>query len=275
RVLILAWMQGMGELLLRLRPRLLDLLVAAGVVLLGSLLGRYLGAGSRRATRAMFDRLGRRGKGAGAVGAEELGQTVSELVGRFVYWLILLVFIAVGLEVLGLPVVSRVGERLSAYVPDALTALAIVFVGVVVASLAGGVVAASAASAGVTYAAAVGRAVQGVLVTLAFLIGLEQIGVHGEFFLVLVWIIIGTLLGGAALAFGLGARTAVSNIIGAHYVAQTYHVGQTVRVADLQGRIVRTTAHSVVLDTPAGLVQVPARLFTEQPTVLIAESNLT
>jgi len=269
-----AWVPGVRDLFERLRPHLGDLLIAVGLVFLGSILGRVLGAGSRRAARAMLDRLGRRGKGAAAVGAEQLGQAVSVLVGRFVYWLILLVFIAVGLEVLGLPVVSRAGERLATYLPDAFTALAIVFVGVVVASLAGGVVAASAASAGVTYAGAVGRAVQGGFVILALLLGLEQIGMHGEYFLVLLWIVIGVLLGGAALAFGLGARTAVSNIIGAHYVAQMYQVGQTVRVGELEGRIVRTTANAVVLDTPAGLVQVPARLFSEQPTVLISESKL-
>ncbi|HEX9582032.1 MAG TPA: hypothetical protein VF970_13085 [Gemmatimonadales bacterium] len=270
-----AWVPGVGDLLQRLRPHLLDLLVAAGLILLGSVLGRVGGAGSRRASRAMFDRLGRRGKGAAAVGAEHLGQAVSELVGRFVYWLIVVVFIAVALEVLGLPVVTSVGERLATYVPDAVTALAVVFLGVIVASLAGGVVAASAASAGVAYAGAAGRAVQGVLVILAFLVGLEQIGVHGEFFLILIWIIIGTLLGGAALAFGLGARAVVSNIIGAHYVAQMYQVGQTVRVGELEGRIVRSTGIAVVLDTQAGLVHVPARLFTEQPTVLIVESKLT
>jgi small-conductance mechanosensitive channel len=90
-----------------------------------------------------------------------------------------------------------------------------------------------------------------------------------------MWVIVGTLLGGAALAFGLGARTAVGNIIGAHYVAQMYQVGQTVRVGEIEGRIVRTTAIAVVLDTPAGLVQVPARLFNEQPTTLISESKAT
>ena len=60
----------------------------------------------------------------------------------------------------------------------------------------------------------------------------------------------------------------------AHYVAQMYSVGQTVRVGETEGRIVRTTSTAVVLDTPTGVVQVPARLFTEQPSVRIPESRL-
>jgi small-conductance mechanosensitive channel len=125
----------------------------------------------------------------------------------------------------------------------------------------------------VAYAGAVGRAVQGVLLVLAILIGLEQIGVHGQLVVVLLASIIGVLLGGAALAFGLGARNAVSNIVASYYVGQTYRVGQTVRVAGFQGRIARTTPTSVVLDTTDGQVQVPARIFTDEPVVLVTETS--
>lgn len=143
--------------------------------------------------------------------------------------------------------------------------------GVVVASLVGGITAAASASAGMSYAGAVGRGVQGLLLVLAILVGLEQIGVHGQLFVVLLAVVVGVVLAGAALAFGLGARTAVSNIVGSYYVAQTYRVGQTVRVGEFEGRIVRTTATAVVLDTKSGQVLVPARLFSEQPSVLVTE----
>jgi small-conductance mechanosensitive channel len=113
--------------------------------------------------------------------------------------------------------------------------------------------------------------VQGLLVVLAALVSLEQIGVHGEMLVTLLTVVIGVGMAGAALAFGLGARTAVSNIVGAYYVAQTYRVGQTVRVGEFEGRIVRTTATTVVLDNKGGQVSVPARLFAEEASILITE----
>jgi small-conductance mechanosensitive channel len=267
------WLSRGAELVQSFRPFLVDLLTAAALLLLGSILGRFLETGTRRAAQAMLDRVGRRGVGSAAVGAAELAKSVSVLGGRFVYWLIFLLFAAAAIEVLGLPVVSGAVRQLTSYLPSAITALAILFVGVVIASLAGGAAAAAAASGGVRYAGAVGRVVQGGLLVLAILIGLEQIGVHGELVVVLLAVMLGTVLGGAALAFGLGARTAVSNIVAAYYVAQTYRVGQTVRVGDVEGRIIRTTSTAVVLDTKRGQVQVPARLFSEQPTVLVAESG--
>jgi small-conductance mechanosensitive channel len=203
--------------------------------------------------------------------APQLAESVPPLVGRFVYWVAFLLFAAWALEVLGLPVATRVGEELASYLPGAFTGIAIVLVGIIVASLAGGITGAAVASTGTAYAGAIGRAVQVVLLVLAVLVGLEQIGVHGELLVILLAVFLGVVLGGAALAFGLGARTAVSNIVGSYYVAQTYRVGQTVRVGEFEGRIVRTTATAVILDNRGGQVLVPARLFTEQPSMLLPE----
>ncbi len=262
-----------GDLIQRLRPYLVDVLGAAALLLLGSIIGRFLASWSRRGAQAALDRIGRRGAGASAVGAARLGESVPALVGQFIYWLIFLVAVAAAFELLGLPVVSRVGERLAAFVPAALTGVAIVLVGMVVASLAGGVAAAGAASAGVRYAGAVGRAAQVMFLVVALLLGLEQIGIHGELIAVLLAAVLAVALGGAALAFGLGARTAVSNIVAAYYVTQMYRVGQTVRVGEIEGRILRSTSTAVILDTKNGQVHVPASVFSEQPSILVPEGR--
>ena len=128
------------DLIQRLRPYLLEVLGAAALLLLGSIVGRYIGSWGRRAAQATLDRLGRRGAGTGAVGAARLGESVPSLLGQFLYWLIFLLAVAAAFELLGLPVVSRVGERLAAFLPGALTGVAIVLVGMMAASLAGGLV---------------------------------------------------------------------------------------------------------------------------------------
>ena len=137
------------DLVQRLRPYLLEALGAAALVLLGSIIGRVIGSAGRRAAQATLDRLGRRGAGAAAVGAARLGESVPALLGQFLYWLIFLISVASAFEMLGLPVVSRVGERLAAFLPGALTGVAIILVGIVAASLAGGLAAAGGGLAGV------------------------------------------------------------------------------------------------------------------------------
>ena len=279
-----AWLSGVGDFLQRLRPYVIDVVESALLLLVGTIAARYFERWTRRAAQAALDRptqapttgAATRVPGArstAALAAPQLSHAVPPLIGRFVYWVTFLLFAAWALEVLGLPVATRVGDRLDSYLPGAFTGIAVVLVGVIVASLVGGLFAAAVASTGTKYAGAMGRAVQIVLVILAVLVGLEQIGVHGELLVILLSVFVGVVLSGAALAFGLGARTAVSNIVGSYYVAQTYRVGQTIRVGEFEGRIVRTTATAVILDNRGGQVVVPARLFTEQPSMLLPETT--
>jgi small-conductance mechanosensitive channel len=77
------------------------------------------------------------------------------------------------------------------------------------------------------------------------------------------------LLGGFALAFGLGARTAISNIIGSHYLRQTFELGQSVRIGGVEGKIVEFTGNAVILEVPEGRVIVPAKQFGEMTSTLL------
>jgi small-conductance mechanosensitive channel len=278
------WLSGVSGWLQDLRPILINVSLAALLLLVGTVVAGFLERLCRRAAEAALDRAGDSGpqplpRSPGArtsviiAASPRLAQSVPILLGRFVYWITFLLFAAWAIEVLGLPVATRVGERLASYLPGAFTGIAVMLVGVIVASLVGGIATAAAATKGTAYSAVIGRAVQGLLLVLAVLVGLEQIGVHGELLVMLLSIFLGLVLGGAALAFGLGARTAVSNIVGSYYVSQNYRVGQTVRVGDFEGRIVRTTATAVILDNRGGQVLVPARLFTEQPSMLLPETS--
>ena len=104
---------------------------------------------------------------------------------------------------------------------------------------------------------------------IAVVTGIDQVGVESRFLIAALTIVIAAVIGGAALAFGLGARTAVSNIIGAHYLRQTYRVGQTVRIGSVEGSIVAMTTTAVILETGGGRVLVPAKEFSEGVSVLV------
>ena len=77
-------------------------------------------------------------------------------------------------------------------------------------------------------------------------------------------------LGAAALAFGLGAREVIANILAMHYVNQSYRVGQRVRVGPEEGRIVRTTRTAVYLENAEGELSVPGRHFADSRCVLLS-----
>jgi len=198
-----------------------------------------------------------------------LGRPVAAAVGSIVFWLVFLFFLAAATESLGLPVISAWISGVAAYLPRLLVGALIVILGLLAGGIARTALAATAASAGFAYADALGRLAQAMIVMASVIVAFDQLGVAMTFLTVLAGIVTGALLGGAALAFGLGARTAVANIIAAHYLIKTYRVGHRVRIGEHEGRIVDITPTTVVIATAEGQAVVPAKEFSERASVLV------
>ncbi len=263
--------------LLDVAQRMLDQLAAFAPTLLGALgllvggwlVGRLLARGitklidtlipglEERATRVTLARLG-------------IERRLAELVGRFVFWVVLVVFAAAAVETLGLPVVAAWVGQLGALLPRLLVGGLIVVVGLFVGSVAREAVSAAARAGGAARADLLGRIVQGAVVVTAVVTGLEQVGVDSRFLTMMMVIVTGGAIGGIALAFAFGARTEVSNLVAMHYVRQAYRTGQLIQVGGIGGRIAEFTRTTVIVATPDGQAHVPGRMFSEQVTTLPA-----
>jgi small-conductance mechanosensitive channel len=168
-----------------------------------------------------------------------------------------------------LPVLSASLAGLGFYVPRLLGAVLVVVVGLVVGNLARDAVTAAAAAAGTPFAPAVGQIVRVAILIAASLIAVAELGIDITLLTAILSVALAAVLGAFALAFGLGARTAVSNIIGAHYLRQTFEPGQTVRFGEVQGTLAAITATAVVLRVADGQVVVPAKQFSESVSMLV------
>jgi len=194
---------------------------------------------------------------------------VSRIVAVTAYWLVLLFFVAVAADVLGLPGVAELFGTVLAYLPTLLLSAAALFVIVVLSGAVAGIVERHARAAGVGNAAGLGRLVRIALIAIASIMALGQIGIDTVLLVNVFTLITAAFVAGAALAFGLGAAGAVRNVIAAHHARRTYRVGQRVRVAGEEGEILEMTSAAVVLETDAGRTLVPARVFEENASVLL------
>ena len=96
----------------------------------------------------------------------------------------------------------------------------------------------------------------------------SQVGIDLTLLVNVVTIATAAVLGGAAVAFGIGAGGMTGNLISAHHVRRNYRVGQRVAVGSFDGEILEITRSAVILDAQEGRTMVPARLFNEQASVL-------
>lgn len=197
----------------------------------------------------------------------------TRIIGILVFWLILLIFITMAADILGLNIFGTWLKEIFTYLPLAAAGLFIVLVGFVVSSLARDLMASAAASAGLSHGDLLARTTQIIILFIAIILGIDQIGIDIIFLTVMAGIVLATMLGGIALAFGLGARTHVSNIIAANQMRQVYQVGDRVRVGDIEGKIMDLMVARVIIETESGTVDVPAKIFDEQVTMVIEKGS--
>jgi len=246
-----------------------SLLGAIALLLGGWLLALLLQRVSARITRR-FDGLARRSQVDGALQRIGVHRPLSEVVGAFVFWTVFLFFVAGATEAFGLPVLSTWLTGVAFFLPRIAAALLVLFVGVLIANFARDAVLAASATANVAYGEALAHVVRTVLLSVAVLIAVNELGIDVTILTVTLGVVLGTTFGGVALAFGLGARTAVSNIIGSHYIRQIVRVGQTVRLGAVEGEVEAITPTAVVLKNGDGRVIVPAKTFSETVSTLPA-----
>jgi small-conductance mechanosensitive channel len=245
------------------------LLGATALLLAGWLLGRILRRLTVRLTRR-FDGLARRSNVDGALLRIGVDRALSEVFGAFVFWTVFLFFVAGATEAFGLPVLSTWLTGVAFFLPRIAAALLILLAGVLLANFVKDAVRAASATANVAYGEALAQIARTVLLSVAVLIAVNELGIDVTILTVTLGVVLGATFGGVALAFGLGAKTAVSNIIGSHYLRQVVRVGQTVRLGGVQGEVEAITPTVVVLRNGDGRVIVPAKEFNEVVSTLSA-----
>ncbi len=251
--------------------------LAAGIIILGyvvALLFRWLATRLLRRWSArlvgVVERISHRRGFAMPREQAETEAVVVTVTGRIVFWLVLAIFVAAATTVIGFPVVSSWFEGFAAYLPRVLAAVAVLLLGILAGHVARILVLSAAASTSLTYARTLARTVHVGVVLIAAVIAIEELGIQVTFLIVLGAIALGSVLGGAALAFGLGARGAVSNLVACHYLVRSYRIGHRIRIDGFEGPIVAIEPTAVVLQTADGRVSIPARTFAEKPSTLLS-----
>jgi hypothetical protein len=247
-----------------------SILGAVVLLLAGWVIARLLRAITVRSVLLLDTLLSRVTKTAGV---ERLRMARSStMLGAIVYWIVLLFFVTAATHVLGLQSFTQWLARLLDYLPTLAAGVLIVIAGYVLSRFLADLVQATATRLAPPQRNALARVAQGVVLVTAVLVGADQIGIQVTFIAILVGAIVAAAVGGVTIAVSLGARDYVSNVIGAHYLRQAFEVGQRIRVAGHEGRILEVTVTSVILETDDGRVALPGRVYHEQAIVLIARN---
>jgi small-conductance mechanosensitive channel len=246
-----------------------QLIGAIALLIAGWIIAKTLGVASKKLVGS-FDSLFQRVAQTDGARQEKIKRSYAVIVSKVVFWTVMIFFISAAANTLGWQMFSSWMNSIVIYLPNLITGLLIILGGFLLGNGVKSVVINAAHSAGIEQGQFLARVVQIVILFTTLVIGIEQIGINVIFLTNVLVVTVGVFLSGAALAFGLGARTLVANIIGGQYVRKHCRVGEQMRLGAVEGNLVEVTQTSIILDTESGRTVIPAKYFQEQVSSFIS-----
>ncbi len=246
-----------------------SLMAAILVLFAGWLFARLARGAARRilyGANRILDRVFQRGALSGA----RLSPAAAAVLGEISFWVVIFLAMTIAARVARFTAVSGWLNQIVTYLPNLLVGAAIIVVGYFVSVIIGEQVTSAARAARAGQSALMGKFAQGAVFITALIIGLDQIGVNVTFLVALFAVSVGAIFVGFSIAFGLGAREYVSNLIGARTARRKLRAGLVVRMGDIEGEILEITPTQIELDTARGRTLVPARLADERSVLIVS-----
>jgi len=247
-------------------------LTAVALLVLGWLVASWL----RRLTRAFGSRLNHgleRLLPADRARQARISPALVRLISNVIFWVVALAFLTAAARIADLTTLGTWLERIIAYVPQLLVGALIIVAGYLIGAIVRDLVIDALESAGIAQRVLIGQLAQAGTCLAAIIIGIDQIGIDVTFVTTMIAIVLGAALAGFSLAFGLGARHLVGNLIACHALQRQFSIGQRARIGGVEGVIVEFTPTSVVFAAAEGRVTVPASRFERQTSTLFAPGD--
>lgn len=243
-------------------PRLvIGLLLVIVAVVVAKLVERVL--------RGLLKRLGIDGA-LGALGLDAVGSSVgltkalSDLIPRFVFYLLLFLFARTAADAMGLePISSAIGSFM-AYLPNVLAATLVLVLGGAGAQFAGRAVTRAAEGTGIEFAGSMGAMAGAILLFVVVVTAISQLKIDTEIVRILTWSSLGMLVIAFGLSFGLGTRGITRSIVAGFYARKTFEMGRRIEIAGESGRLTAITPTQTLLDDGGTIIAVSNQAFLEE-----------
>jgi len=142
-----------------------------------------------------------------------INDPVSRLIGRFVYWLVLVSFLIISLNALRVPTVEDLMSTFFLYLPNFIVAVLILVLGYLIGNFLGRASLIALVNADVSIAGFLSTFVRITVYIVATTMALELLGIAKDTVLVAFAIVFGGIVLALSIAFGLGGQKAAGEYI--------------------------------------------------------------
>jgi Conserved TM helix len=202
-------------------------------------------------------------KGIEKAGIDKLGESLNKIdivknlgeiklsvvISKTVYYFILLAFVTVSTEKLGMKVLSDMVASMVALIPKLIAAAIMLTVGVLIADALKNMIVSICRSLKIDSGKLLGSIIFFFFLIIATIAALKQAGIETSLLESSFNIIIGGIIMGFAIGYGIASRDILSNILSSFYSKNKFKEGQTIAVDGVKGEIISLDTTSLTLQT--------------------------
>lgn len=189
---------------------------------------------------------------------------ISAIIGKFVYYLVMLMVLILSSSALGMPEVTNLMSDILKFLPNLLVAVIVLILGTLLADAIKNMVLTALKSLGVPSANMISTILFYFLFVNVVMIALKQAKVETDFLAQNISIIIAGLVGAFAIGYGLASKDKMANILASLSSKQLFKIGDHVTVDGVRGVVSGIDQTRLTIDTEDGKVLLPLSKATNQ-----------
>ena len=183
----------------------------------------------------------------------------SKIILKFVKFLLIMIFVVIGAEKLGLYMITVGIGSFTAYLPVLITALLIFVIGVYLGSVVKGTIQNTFKNLEISSSILVSNiAFYGIVVVIT-ITSLNQAGVDTSMITNNLTMIVGAVLAAFTIAFGFGSRDVILRLLFGYYTRKNIGIGQSVEIGKIKGVVTAIDNITLIIKTEEGLMMLPIK----------------
>jgi hypothetical protein len=197
---------------------------------------------------------------------------LSNIIAKFVYYFLVLIFLVVSTDILGIPIVSNMIVDVFNFIPNLLIALLLLIIGLLLANWLKNLVLTVAKSLNLPSASLLSNLVFYFILINVLISAMVQAKINIEFFSTNISLIIGGVVFAFALAYGLASKNIMSNIISSFYYKNKYKIGDYIKIGENEGEVCEKDNFHIVLCNKKNKIYIPLSKLNDNELIIINKS---
>ncbi|OAV42654.1 mechanosensitive ion channel domain-containing protein [Lewinella sp. 4G2] len=242
---ILEALQAQLNLLFEVIPALLKAFV---IILVGYLLAKLVRNILKRLLEAVgIDKLADKLMDIELLQSSNFNLVPSAAISSAAYYFILIIFIMAAVEAMGLKIISDLLKDLIAYIPNGVTALLVLVLGIFLADTVKKIIYETCRSLGISSGNLIANVVFYFILLNIILIALRQAQLQTRFMEANITVMLAGVAGAFAIGYGLASRHVMGSLLASFYNRGRLKVGDDVTIDGMRGEIVTMNNSDLVL----------------------------